>query len=319
MAMDRRVFNTFFSTISAVLLLLMLGCQSSDKELSSISVTPSSITLDTGESLNLSVTGLYVDQEEEEDITALLLDSGLWLSANESIATIDQGKVTAVGPGETYLMIKINTFSAKVNLIVSTNDAKTSLSSAQKADALAKRVVHKFLTAGATLKNKRYQHSSNVINGKLYVVGGSSENGTLNSLEIYDPKTDTWKAGAPLTTARNLHSANVLGGKLYVAGGRDAKGKALSSLEVYDPASDKWQSGEALKSARYMHSGSIIKGKLYLLGGANANGSLNSLEIYDPITGSWTVSTSLATARREHTSNVINGKLYVVGGYAATH
>ena len=39
------------------------------------------------------------------------------------------------------------------------------------------------------------------LNGKLYAVGGFND-GSLNSVERYDPATNAWEAVAPMATAQ---------------------------------------------------------------------------------------------------------------------
>jgi len=44
------------------------------------------------------------------------------------------------------------------------------------------------------------------VGGKIYVVGGTNKidaiTPTLNSMDIYDPVTDSWSSGPPMPTAR---------------------------------------------------------------------------------------------------------------------
>ena len=70
----------------------------------------------------------------------------------------------------------------------------------------------------------------------LYAVGGWDGGNLLSSVEVYDPRTNAWKAVAPMSTKRYGLAASVLtvGGQeqLYAVGGRH--GSPLNSVEVYD-------------------------------------------------------------------------------------
>lgn len=65
-------------------------------------------------------------------------------------------------------------------------------------------------------------HSSAVVDGKIYVVGGNG--GAANdvayaNVEAYDPTTNTWTRKTGMPTARTLPAAVTVDGKIYVMGG----------------------------------------------------------------------------------------------------
>ena len=70
---------------------------------------------------------------------------------------------------------------------------------------------------------RRWAPSSSVMDGQIYVIGGEKgiEDGWpgLNSVEMYDPATDSWTPKAPMPTPRRGHSSSVLDQKIYVMGG----------------------------------------------------------------------------------------------------
>ena len=95
-----------------------------------------------------------------------------------------------------------------------------------------------------------YTHAAAAMGGKIYVTGGHTQNGSVNSVYVYDPQADAWTQLTSMDTARRSHASAAVGGKLYVFGGRDASGP-LSTAEVYDPASDSWAQVTSLTSARH--------------------------------------------------------------------
>jgi hypothetical protein len=74
-----------------------------------------------------------------------------------------------------------------------------------------------------------------VVNGILYAVGGfTSACGacTTNTVEAYNPSTDTWTSVASMPTARELLGAGVVNGILYAVGGVNST-VTLATNEAY--------------------------------------------------------------------------------------
>lgn len=102
-------------------------------------------------------------------------------------------------------------------------------------------------TTKAPMLTARVSPAVGVINGIMYVAGGSDwDNVKLNSLEAYNPVTNTWtttyasmlSAGrvprAPMPTARNFASFVVFNGMLFVIGGLGSGG-AVTTVEAFHP------------------------------------------------------------------------------------
>lgn len=84
-----------------------------------------------------------------------------------------------------------------------------------------------------------------VVQGRIIVPGGCGADGrAVETVEIYDPRTDAWTAGAPLPSGRAVcgYAIAALDGQVYVFGGRAATGAAAASDAVlrYDPGADSW-------------------------------------------------------------------------------
>lgn len=82
------------------------------------------------------------------------------------------------------------------------------------------------------------------LNGKLYVVGGSSQEcfqvgNWLRSVEIYDPVTNKWSVGPPMLHAHAQHYVFPLYGKLYVFAS-EARMRSANKCEVLDVQSGQW-------------------------------------------------------------------------------
>lgn len=100
-------------------------------------------------------------------------------------------------------------------------------------------------TRKADMPTPRHSFSTAVLDGRVYIVGGSSSDGVdplapVLAVEVYDPATDTWTQGPSMTTARIESSACAVDGVLYVLGGFQEGSRAFGALEVLDlnPAVD---------------------------------------------------------------------------------
>jgi hypothetical protein len=89
-------------------------------------------------------------------------------------------------------------------------------------------------------------------NGKLYVIGGTSDfvdpaTGEREPLRpsldswVFDPVVWKWSAIAPMQTPRLHFACMSHEGKIVVAGGWDAREKPVLQAEVYNPELNKWQ------------------------------------------------------------------------------
>ena len=68
----------------------------------------------------------------------------------------------------------------------------------------------------------RHSHSAVVINGRIFVMGGTTAqnpNGGEPSVLAYDPTTNTWTSATPMPTPRQAMVAGVILGVAYTAGG----------------------------------------------------------------------------------------------------
>lgn len=144
-----------------------------------------------------------------------------------------------------------------------------------------------------------------------------------DSVEVYDPATDTWSEAGNLSSPRFEHTATAIdGGKVLVLGGTGPEG-VLSSAEIYDPAASVATGAGNLNRARTNHAAArMADGRVFVAGGAGgANGdqSLTSAEIFDPRRGVWTTIESMRQSRTGLTATVLDdGRVLVAGGEART-
>ena len=202
-------------------------------------------------------------------------------------------------------------------------------------------------TRRADMPTPRNALSTAEVDGKVYAIGGwgldRPEGGwealdptavvkDFSTVEVYDPKTDTWATRADMPTARSHMTVSAFGGKIYAIGGglppRSRGGPAyLALLEVYDTATNRWAPAADLPTPRGVLSSSVIDGRIHVMGGSISSGpgssaeevlrtlrTLSVVEVYDPASGRWTRGRDLATPRGWFSTSTVNGKVYVVGG-----
>ncbi len=104
--------------------------------------------------------------------------------------------------------------------------------------------------SGANLSQVRDNPGTAVLDGELYVIGGrerangSEIQGTLSSVEVYDPDRNQWRSIDSLNAGRRTFAVGTVNGKLQVVGGeRDSSTSSgvFAEVEQYDPANGQWQ------------------------------------------------------------------------------
>ena len=173
----------------------------------------------------------------------------------------------------------------------------------------------------ASMKDPRRDFRTEVINGKIYAIGGHINKGsqTSASVEEYDPASNQWTQKSAMLNDRADFSTEVVNGKIYAMGGYDKMDQKLVSVEEYDPAVDKWVSKKSMHTPRFFFQTEVIDGKIYALGGGDNDGKAsNTVEEYDPLTDTWTAKASMHYARIHFQTEVIDGKIYAIGGLSST-
>ena len=189
-------------------------------------------------------------------------------------------------------------------------------------------------TQKADMPTIRSDFSTCVVDGKIFVIGGSlrlewDEYGdlSLSTVEMYDPETDTWEGKANMPTVRSNVSVSVVDGKIYAIGGSKTKkyqvprgfgheSEELPTVEMYDPATDTWTQKVDMPTPRKTKT-CVVDGKIYAIGGwltTNEQSQLETVEVYDPATDTWAKAQSMNHARCSAAISVVNGEIYAIGG-----
>jgi N-acetylneuraminic acid mutarotase len=203
--------------------------------------------------------------------------------------------------------------------------------------------------AAGTMHDARFFHSAvTLLNGHVVVAGGVTvpstspasvpASGTLNTVEMYDPVTNSWRQLAPMNARRAHHTATMLPGavhaaparagapqgltlesRILVAGG-STDGQALNSSELYDTRTQGWTATtNNMSAAREMHTATVLRNQTILVcGGSNQENPIASVEVFTPGPNSWALATQpMHMARARHTATLLNsGRVLIAGGKA---
>jgi N-acetylneuraminic acid mutarotase len=147
-----------------------------------------------------------------------------------------------------------------------------------------------------------------VVNGKIYVMGGSSSREPFNY--EYDPETDNWVAKTPMPTPRASFGIATYQNKIYTIGGSTGWTQETGTIysganEVYDPSTNTWENKKPMPTNRSGIEAYEINGKVILIGSY-------SDDIYDIATDSWTTKKGMPYAVSLVQSAVIDDKVYLI-------
>lgn len=171
-------------------------------------------------------------------------------------------------------------------------------------------------TQRTTFPTTRAGASAAAVNGNIYAIGGYTLNGSggatsTDTVEVYNPDTDSWSEAAPLTSFEGAASAASLNGIIYAMSKEDA------TVEKYNPGTDSWSKVASPNTSRESAAFAALDGKVYLIGGyVNGVPPTDSVEAYDPASDSWTEVASLPQTAYAYNSHAgaTSEKIYVLGG-----
>ncbi|WP_342501943.1 kelch repeat-containing protein [Bacillus sp. FSL W7-1085] len=170
----------------------------------------------------------------------------------------------------------------------------------------------------ADLPEERLHSSSVVVDGKIFVFGGSSQKSHSNkNTYMYDPYKNEWSSKANMPRERTDSAAVAIGKKIYVIGG--AYQDSTKTIDIYDVESDTWSETPInipnLAVTKGDISASVVNDKIYILATNKSPYQEHNFYSYDTKTDTWQ---QLKMFPQQFTgmsmSEVINNKIYVTGG-----
>jgi hypothetical protein len=114
----------------------------------------------------------------------------------------------------------------------------------------------------------RWLVASGVIDGILYVVGGSNGSSIVSTVEAYNPATNTWITRAPLPVPLAGAAAAVADGVLYVMAGQLYQ---QSVVYAYDPVADAWTVKAPMLTPLNELAAASLNGVVYAIGGSSTD------------------------------------------------
>lgn len=150
---------------------------------------------------------------------------------------------------------------------------------------------------------------------QIYAMGGESETGLSNIMELYDLSNDSWSVLSPLPVPLTEIKSVVIGGLFYVPGGKTLGDKIVKSLWVYDPHHNQWDELAPLPIPLCGYALVAYEGRMYVFGGWNGEKVVNTVFEYIPEADEWYERTAMPTARAYAGAAIAGGKIYVIGGF----
>ncbi len=118
------------------------------------------------------------------------------------------------------------------------------------------------------------------LGGQLYVFGGRTRlangtevDGTLDSVERYDPGSNDWDDRAPMPTGRRTFATATLNGRVQIMGGEKTPGGGTyAHNEEYNPDTNTWRTLTPMPDGRHGMAFGVIDGRFYTAGGGTSGG-----------------------------------------------
>ncbi|MCL2288154.1 MAG: hypothetical protein FWC33_03095 [Candidatus Bathyarchaeota archaeon] len=154
------------------------------------------------------------------------------------------------------------------------------------------------------------------VDGKIYAIGGQTNDGYVGTNERYDPKTDMWVTLTPMPTPRISLAIAAYDGKIYcISGGiypedNPEIGASWRSnvVEIYDIAANSWSTAKSPASFTGSGQAHVVDGKIFVIVG-------NALHMYDPATDVWTRKTDAPLFLFHPASAIVDDKIVLTGNF----
>jgi hypothetical protein len=231
------------------------------------------------------------------------------------------GSMSAAREGHTATLLP----SGLVLIAGGADTASTALATAELFDPRTGR----FSPTGSMSTARDAATATLLATGQVLVAGGSDSpllsSTLLDSAELYDPGSGTFRVVGPMTSARYAHSATRLAdGRVVIIGGHPNMSGPLATAEIYDPKSGTFGTSGSMTTARFGQVATLLAdGRVLVVGGDSAVGTgsatyLASAELFDPKTGTFRPAGSMSQARLSPTATLLaNGRVLIMGGYLA--
>jgi len=168
----------------------------------------------------------------------------------------------------------------------------------------------------ASMQTPRSELGLAMLDGHVFAVGGWEGSSRLDSVERYDPETNTWSPVASLKMAVTSPAVVAHEGCLYVSGGAILEdGDGIELVQRYDSKSGEWTEVAGMLIPRSGSAACLLGGYIYVIGGWHASTeNTNKVERYDIQKNIWNFVSPMIERRYRPGVAVLGGKIYVLGG-----
>ncbi len=136
-------------------------------------------------------------------------------------------------------------------------------------------------------------YASAVVNGKIYVMGGSLESLSLEKTlisaadQVYDPQNDSWSSTAKLPAVDSYGAAGATEGvmapqRIYCIGGY-SDGEFTAKTQMYNPVNNSWSIVDPMPTPRAYLGVAVVNDVLYAIGGFDGQNWLGVNERFTPV------------------------------------
>ena len=105
---------------------------------------------------------------------------------------------------------------------------------------------------GPALQKSRRSHCSVGVGNRLYVMGGSMDEGVVDDMEVLLLGSDAWEEASPMVRAVERAAVVTMGSCIYVACGLDEMGEVFSGIQRYQMKTDQWDVVSRCPHPRYV-------------------------------------------------------------------
>ncbi len=165
----------------------------------------------------------------------------------------------------------------------------------------------------------RLGHSATrLTSGNVLLAGGVNSEQHVNSVEVFDPRSNSFLKGTEMQTPRVWHRAVNTSRGTAVIGGVDGANQTLTTAEVYEKGF--FEGFPSMSHARRAFTlTALADGSLLACGGFGSQGEpLSSTEVLGPNSTRWLFGPELHVARAHHTATLLeDGTLLLIGGLTA--
>ncbi|XP_063057152.1 kelch-like protein 24 [Engraulis encrasicolus] len=120
---------------------------------------------------------------------------------------------------------------------------------------------------GPALQKSRRSHCSVGVGDRLYVMGGTMDEGLVADVEVLVLGSEDWVEVSPMVRAVERAAVAHMGSCIYVACGLDENGDVYGGVQCYHLKTDQWDVVSYCPYPRYDLVASDLNGALYLFGG----------------------------------------------------